>query len=290
MVLGDEDPISDVKHEFGAQHTAEKLRVVAEYLPLYTTGLKNQPFKLHYVDAFAGAGICNIKDGETRVEIEGSASIAMRCEPPFHKMVFIEKERKHIDRLRAMLDTAGRRNYELKQGDANEHLPDVMRQLGRDRAIVFIDPYGMQLAWSTLEAVARSKVADVWYLFPLSAFYRQAARDASGIDEDKKRALTRMMGTDEWEKDLYAPKRQAGLFDDAPGYEREAGPLQMLEWVTRRLEKIFPYVAEPKVLYAHLSSGAQGAPLFALYFMISNDKHNAIALAKKFAQHSLKRA
>jgi three-Cys-motif partner protein len=267
MAQDDEESIQDVKHEFGAQHTEEKLRIVSEYLPLYTTALKLQPFHLHYIDAFAGAGICNIKVKGERMEIEGSASIAARCNPPFHRMVFIEKERKHIERLHAMLGSAAGRNYEVIQGDANDHLPGEMEKLGRgDRAIVFIDPYGMQLDWTTLASVARSKVADVWYLFPLSGFYRQAARDSSGIDADKRRALTRMMGTDEWETDFYAPRRQSGLFDDAPGYEREAGPMQMLDWVTKRLGTIFPYVAPPKVLYAHRSSGAKGAPLFALYF------------------------
>ncbi len=33
--------------------------------------------------------------------------------------------------------------------------------------MVFLDPYGMQVEWSTIEALAATKAIDLWYLFPL---------------------------------------------------------------------------------------------------------------------------
>ena len=41
---------------FGGQWTIEKLDILGRYLDAYTTALKNQPFKLVYIDAFAGHG------------------------------------------------------------------------------------------------------------------------------------------------------------------------------------------------------------------------------------------
>jgi hypothetical protein len=62
-----------------------------------------------------------------------------------------------------------------------------------------------------------------------------------------------------------------------------------LAWVKKRLETIFPYVEEPKLLHQTLESGKHGAPLFALFFTMSNPAPRAIALAKKIVRAVLKR-
>ena len=41
---------------FGGPWTEEKLAILKKYLDTYTTVLKNQPFRLIYIDAFAGTG------------------------------------------------------------------------------------------------------------------------------------------------------------------------------------------------------------------------------------------
>ena len=41
---------------YGGQWTFEKLKILENYLDCYTTALKSQPFKLVYIDAFAGSG------------------------------------------------------------------------------------------------------------------------------------------------------------------------------------------------------------------------------------------
>ena len=40
----------------GGKWTIDKLDILERYLDAYTTALKNQPFKLMYIDAFAGTG------------------------------------------------------------------------------------------------------------------------------------------------------------------------------------------------------------------------------------------
>jgi len=42
--------------KFGGDWTQEKLARIRSYLGAYTTVLKKQPFKLIYIDAFAGTG------------------------------------------------------------------------------------------------------------------------------------------------------------------------------------------------------------------------------------------
>lgn len=48
-------------HEFGGAWTEVKLRAISEYLTFYTKALESiprpdRPFKLWYIDAFAGSG------------------------------------------------------------------------------------------------------------------------------------------------------------------------------------------------------------------------------------------
>jgi three-Cys-motif partner protein len=283
------EPNKEDLHRFGSVHTILKLETLAKYLPAYTQALKNTRFRLHYVDAFAGSGVCHVKVGiGSRLMVPGSASIAIDCAPPFHHMVFIEKTPRRALALQRLKQRAPERNITIVQGDANAALPLYVRRLNaNDRALVFLDPYGMQLEWGVLRELAASRITDLWYLFPLSALYRQAAKDATAIDEDKSAALTRMLGTDEWRTAFYERKRQANLFGETPDVRHAQVP-EILSWVKKRLETIFPYVEEPKLLHQVFDSGKQGAPLFALFFAMSNPSPPAIGLAKKIVRSILK--
>ena len=92
--------------KFGGDWTNEKLDRIRKYLNSYTTALKNQPFKLIYIDAFAGTGYRNLKSAhkqqisifpdESEKDAEafhaGSARIALETNPPFAAYYFIEQD------------------------------------------------------------------------------------------------------------------------------------------------------------------------------------------------------
>lgn len=277
-------------HRFGSLHTKLKLDTLGKYLPAFTTALKKTPFTLHYIDAFAGTGVCHIKVGENRLMVPGSASIAISCAPNFDKMVFIEKSLHRAKALERLKSAAPQRDIAIIREDANIALPAYIQRLNprRDRAIVFLDPYGMQVEWSTLRQIATSAIVDLWYLFPLSGLYRQATRNASAIDESKADSLTRILGTEEWRRAFYGSPAQQDIFGQK-GEVRLIEIPQMLEWVKRRLETIFPGVANPKLLHQLTKSGKPGAPIFALFFAVSNPAHNGKALALRIAESVLRR-
>jgi three-Cys-motif partner protein len=275
-------------HRFGSINTKLKLEALGKYLPKYTTALKNQPFTLHYVDAFAGTGLCEIKTPTGPLLVPGSASIALECIPRFHRMLFVEKSLSYSRALQRLKDRAPDRDIVIVQDDANSSIPKYIASLNpsRDRAIVFLDPFGMQVEWATLKKLADSKITDVWYLFPLSGVYRQATRSASDIDDDKADALTRVLGTHAWREAFYGRSPQDDLFGGQLADVRMVEVPQILAWVKQRLETIFAGVLEPKLLYQTKQSGRQGAPLFALFFAVSNPR--AVALAMRIATGVLK--
>lgn len=283
----DDDKGPDDEHSFGGIWTLIKLEALEKYLVAFNTALSRQNFTRIYIDAFAGTGRCDIAvDGE-KTSIDGSARRALATDPPFHKFCFIELRPKKLAALKALEIEYPDKSIEVIRDDANAALKALCEKYPwRDeRAVLFLDPFGMHVEWTTLQAIAKTGAIDVWYLFPYSGLYRQAAKNADAMDADKEESITRLLGTDEWRQVFYTPKRQASLFGGDDGDERDADHHQMLDFVSQRLKGVFPAVTAPKVLYqGGDSKNPSGAPLFALYFAASNPKPAAHGLATKIAK------
>jgi len=175
------------------------------------------------------------------------------------------------------------------QGDANTTLKNLCDQERWDdkRAVLLLDPFGMQVEWATLEAIAKTRAIDVWYLFPYSALYRQTPKNAGALDTDKETALTRILGTSTWREVFYGQNQQPDLFADNTNDIRQVEHPQMLEFVSSRLRTLFPAVPSPAVLYKGSDPRKPGPPLFALYFAASNPSPKACGLASKIAREIL---
>jgi three-Cys-motif partner protein len=193
--------------------------------------------------------------------------------PSFHKFYFIELHRKKAEALRSLVAEYPGKNIEVVQSDANAALKALCGQYKwkSERAVLFLDPFGMRVEWPTLEAIAKTGAIDVWYLFPYFGLYRQAAKNADALDADKEASLTRVLGTENWRQAFYAQNPQADMFGGSNGDVRDTDHRQMLEFVSKRLKGLFCAVTDPKVLYqGGDSKNPSGAPLFALYFAASN--------------------
>ena len=97
---------------FGGKWSDAKLDALGSYLKAYTTALKNTPFKLAYIDAFAGAGTREVghQQEETWFDASlvtedaqyrhGSPLIAIQNIPAFDQFYFIEQDLDSIERLK----------------------------------------------------------------------------------------------------------------------------------------------------------------------------------------------
>ena len=284
-------------HRFGGNWTSAKLAVLAKYLAAYATALSRQPFERWYIDAFAGSGTrlpagepgpaaeseALFGDAEPRELLDGSARVALKTSPSFHHFVFIERSPARCAELRALPGEfhlpPGR--MDVIREDANSAL---IRILGEDwsrrRAVLFLDPYGMQVEWRTIEAVARTRAVDLWLLFPLMAVTRVLARSGD-IPDSWRRRVDLMLGTEEWYERLYAVKVEPTLF----GVEQQrsrAGVGVISELFHERLRAHFPGVARrPAVL-----KNSTNSPLYLLHFAAANERGAQVAL--RIAEHLLK--
>jgi len=284
-------------HKFGGISTDLKLSLVEGYLRAFATALRPKFSQLWYIDAFAGTGertvitparAADMWGPEVEEKIErrrGSAAIAIDIRPEFDRLIFIEMLPKHCSALRELRGNYPSRNIDVIPGDANSAIAQLINSHSwpGTRAVMFLDPYGMSVDWRTLEAVSKTEAIDVWYLVSLSGLFRQATRDAEKLDETKRVALTRMIGTSEWEKDWYQLTKRTDLFGNSDEkLTRTAEVDDMEDYFGKRLRTLFPKVLPPLRL-----NDDRGIPQFALFFVISNPNPKAIGLASKIAGHIL---
>lgn len=177
---------------FGGKHTQRKLDVIAKYLAAYVTVMKKQDFRLFYVDGFAGSGASASKADLQKAEdatlfptedvIEGSPIRALGVEPPFDQYVFIDKDEQNVQSLSGLGEQFPNRRIEIVHGDANDRLIEFCERIGEarlDRAVVFLDPFGLSVRWRTIERIAATQKVDLWYLVPVDGMSRQIRDDGS---------------------------------------------------------------------------------------------------------------
>lgn len=292
-------------HPFGGEWTELKLAVIDAYASFFSTALKNRNFDLWYVDAFAGTGrrtqtrqAGGLFDNEpvdtVEETLEGSARRALAVQPPFDRIYLIERRKKHFEALQVLKSEYPHRSIEATHGDANDVIPDLLskppwagRAAASQRGLAFLDPYGINIAFSTLECLALCAKLDVWLLVNLKAVVQQLARDHSGIDDSKRQALCRFMGTDAWEGAFYAfQDRGADLFSQPqpPTGHRVFDRMQVAEFYRSRLEDTFRYVSAP----LSLKVGGQD-DYFQLYCMSNNSSQAALDLIKRGAEGVMKK-
>ena len=111
---------------------------------------------------------------------------------------------------------------------------------------MFLDPYGMSVSWETLKLIRSTRAIDVWYLVSLAGLFRQATKDWNAIDEVKRAAITRMLGTDEWETAWYERAVGNDLFDAADEQHQRTADVDRIEAFATKKARI----AVPKSIEA----------------------------------------
>lgn len=291
-----------VRQSFGGDWTEDKLGRVGEYLQRYNVALKNQRFVREYIDAFAGTGYREVRDGGGAAEglmfpelaepevqrfLDGSARIALKVDPCFHRFTFIEKDPRKAEELKRLHDEYPDKSIRIECGDANEWVQAICREdWNYRRAVLFLDPFGMQVSWRTLEAVARTKCIDVWLLFPLGVAISRLLRRDGEIDEVLCRRLDDVFGDRSWREEFYKatpPVRvrpvQRSLLDlgddePEPDYPWKADFTVIEDYFRARLRTIFAKVAESSVQLKN----SKNVPLYLLFFMAGNDRGAPIAV------------
>ena len=290
-----------MRQNFGGDWTEDKLGRVGEYFKCYNNALKNQRFSRKYIDAFAGTGYREVREPgggedlmfpglvepEVQRFLDGSARIALKVDPCFDRFTFIEKDSRKVKELQKLRDEFPDKTIRIECGDANEWVQALCREgWNYRRAVLFLDPFGMQVSWQTLEAVARTKSIDLWLLFPLGVAISRLLKRDGDIDEVLCQRLDSVFGDRSWREAFYkvvsptiAKVVQRSFFDardetNEPDYLWKADFSVIEDYFRSRLRTIFAGVAEKSVRLKN----SKNVPLYLLFFMAGNERGAPIAV------------
>ena len=270
---------------FGGPWTQEKLRILSLYLDAYTTALKNQPFRLIYVDAFAGEGswrpgsAYSTDYDDFRELHKGSPRIALGItNKPFDRLIFIEKDPQRFELLRKLQEEFPGRDIDVLNEDAEKALPAFCQSLDVDeRAVVFLDPFATEVSRAMVEGMAKTQKIDCWILFPLSAIARMMPRKNEPSAELSNQ-LDRIFGGREHWQDFYSsspqPRLPLQLFEDELEQIRSSDSSQIAQRYRDRLESTFEKVAPSGREFKN----SKNSPIFQLFFAASNPNGAKIAV------------
>ena len=182
-----------------------KLEIVKKYAAAYSRILAAQRALCHvYVDAFAGAGIhLSRTTGEM---VPGSPLNALLVDPPFREYHLIDLDAARVAQLRELIGS--RPDVFIYEGDANEILRSrVLPLLSYERyrrGLVLLDPYGLDLAWETIEMSGHLGTMDLFLNFPVADINRNVLwREPQGVDTADIARMNRFWGDDSWRRIAY---------------------------------------------------------------------------------------
>jgi three-Cys-motif partner protein len=283
---------------FGGMHTEEKLQVLEKYLSAYQKVLKNSGLKTVFFDAFAGTGEIPIEQvsglfqdvEEADPFIEGSARRALAIERPFDEYIFVEKSKRKAALLQGLkADFAHLADrIRIEPADANAVIEHFCKGTDwkRHRAVMFLDPFGNQVGWNTLEAIAHTRAIDVWYLFPSHLGINRQISDGAEYDEAKAASLDWVLGTGSWRDEFFATQKQNDLW----GAEQQIVVKQAtVDSITRFMIKRMKTIFKGIVLDEWLPLGRGGAHWYSLLFACSNPSSAATKIAERIARAVMKR-
>ncbi len=258
--------------------------MLSKYLSAYTRIFRKNPsaqfYTTSYVDAFAGTGvlrrpalggIAKLIPGMAEAEAEfrkGSVRRALEVKPPFDKYVLIEKNAQKCRELKALAAEFPEKQIEVIEEDANSALLKWCGHLNtrRERAVVFLDPFGASVEWSVISALAKTRSVDLWILFPYFAINRMLARNRKPQGAIANR-LTKVFGTTDWES-FYSSRGFHSLLE--PGRQinedyKSVNHRKIIDFFLSQLRSEFEAVADPKPLH-----NSKGSLLFLLIFAAGN--------------------
>lgn len=253
-----------------------KLDIVQDYAKAYSTILSKQPRLKHvYIDAFAGAGVHQLKS--TGDLVPGSPLNALAVDPPFRELHLIDLDGEKVENLRQLTKDHG--EVFIYQGDCNEILlrevfPTV-RYEAYKRALCLLDPYGLTLRWEVIEKAASLGTIEIFLNFPIMDMNRNTLwSNPAGVAPDDLERMNAFWGDDSWREELY--RGQGNLFG-GEDLVKAGSNKEVVMAFRKRLQKAgFKHVPEPIPM-----RNTKNATVYYLFFASQN------ATGEKIARHVL---
>ena len=279
-------------------------KYVKAYLTIMNKYRDVYGWRLLYFDGFAGSGSRTQVEEENEVQgvlelfgqeiaaedfnvYQGAAERVVMIESDkmrsFDFYYFVDKSEENCKLLEERLQrykTVGRRHH--LPSDANEavrKLASTLRNNSNCKALVFLDPFGMQIDWESIMTLTGLSV-DLWILVPTGMIVNRLLErkvDAEkGLAHAEKLEAFFGMQQDDIKGFFYTEKKVQTLFgdDEMVITKAENSIRKIAQLYVKRLQEVMPYVTEePLVLY-----NTHNVPIYHLVFAAKNE--TALKIAK----------
>lgn len=284
--------------DWGGPWTEKKLQAFSKYVWSYLTIMKNNPYwKTIYFDGFAGSGTkekedeselykqLQITEQEEKTYIGAAERVlTLNDDLTFSYYYFIDKDEKSLDILKDKLKVIEGKKLEFRSGDMNKHIHDLAQALrSQDRklaALIFLDPFGMQIDWTSIEKLKGSR-SDVWILVPTGVIVNRLLDRAGKLEFSDKLETFFGMPIEEIKNFFYKQEVKQTLFGEEETITKVSEPIKKIaKLYVDRMKTIWQHVTEePLVL-----KNRNGVPLF--HFVFASNNPTALKIARQIIQNT----
>lgn len=264
--MADEDDLGFTPDEIG-EWSERKIEIVREYAKPFSQIISKNGLTAYYVDGLAGGGAARRKRPRTDPNsatlpltiddthlsagagtiLTTAARIVSEVKPRFAKYIFIDANEQKTSAMRQRCSEIPDVNVNVINGDVtqtfmNRIIPEI-RASQKNRALCFLDPYGMHVSWDVFQALGATGHAEAFINFPTLDIVRNILRDSpSLIESQHAERMNLLWGDDSWRQIAF--KKQPGLFDAV--FEKQSGDGVAMAFKERLVHRGgFKFVSKP---------------------------------------------
>ncbi|WP_113651982.1 three-Cys-motif partner protein TcmP [Pedobacter namyangjuensis] len=278
-------------NEFGGSWTQTKIEILEKYAEAYLHIMSKQKFHLTYFDGFAGSGDIKIGNEEDFKIIAGAAKkiVAIGVPRSFDIYYFVEMDTQKRDLLEYALKTIrATNNISVVAEDCNVVLKRLAEYLRADvsrKALVFLDPFGMNLNWESVE-ILKGLGVDLWILSPTGVGANRLLKKDLKISEAWWQRLEKFFGIERQviKESIYDEHLETDLFGSRTVTRKSTLANQKLfEIYAERLKTVFSLISDPYVIVNKNNS-------LMYHFFCASNNASAIKIANDIVKQYNKKS
>ncbi len=192
-----------------------KLVILGYFIPVYTPIAKKYFNRIYYLDLFSGSGLNKVdREGQESLEFAGSPVVCAysASKSPFTKLFLFESNQNFnsvIKRRLKYLESLEKPSWikdrwkVFPPNDVNlmiNKIVGITNEIPNSHSLIFIDPWGLELNWTTLEVLLKKTDSDIMMYFDIDGLWRniKAAKSESATSKGQSLKNDLFLGGSYW--------------------------------------------------------------------------------------------
>lgn len=280
---------------FGGYWTDKKLNAFINYVKAYTTILnkvkERYGWETIYFDGFAGCGKIDTEEKcgdrpkgffeNENTSYQGSVHRVLDLPPEnqFDYYYFIDSNKEYIDELMNYVKALSpdfKPRVIVRNDDCNNQirkLSRVIKNNNKYRSLIFLDPFGMQIDWASIEGLKNSH-SDIWILVPSGVAINRLLDKKKELKQIDKLEKFFGLSRSEIEEIFYKTVKRDSLFGEVEATLKIHDPIsKIIDIYTQQLKTVWKFVT-PKPLQL---TNSKNCVIF--HFIFASNNATALKIA-----------